>query len=116
MQKVGDNSAGGEVWVSGDQWGALKGQMLHLSYGDCSMLLVLREQVDGQAQGGVVPLPGRFLSGVMRGVFSDRRSPMSAACADGRPVRRGMVASSASAAGGKIRLPIGLSAHALACA
>src|ERR1044072_1262353 len=44
--------------------------MLHLSYGHCSMLLVLQEEVDGQAQGGVVPLPGRFLSGVMRGAFN----------------------------------------------
>ena len=72
MPKIADNSAGGQVWVTSDKWGVLQGQMLHLSYGHCSMLLVLRESVGGQIQGGVVPLPGRFLSGVMRGAFHPR--------------------------------------------
>ena len=64
-----DNSSGGQVWVTSDRWGPLQGQMLHLSYGKCSMMLVLRESVDGQPQGGVVPLKGRFPSGVCRGRF-----------------------------------------------
>jgi hypothetical protein len=113
IPKVADNSAGGEVWVTGAKWGALAGQMLHLSYGHCSMLLVLREQVDGQAQGGVVPLPGRFLSGVMRGVFNPR---------DGQLYVSGLRGWQTSAARDgcfqrvrcrpdKIQLPIGLSAH-----
>ncbi len=34
--------------------------------------LVLREKVDGQPQGAVVPLPGDFLSGVHRGRFNPR--------------------------------------------
>jgi hypothetical protein len=67
-----DNSAGGQVWVPPNHWGPLAGQMLHLSYGRCTMLLVLRDAANGGAQGGVVPLPGRFLSGVMRGRFSPR--------------------------------------------
>ena len=65
-----DNSSGGQVWVTSDRWGPLKDQMLHLSYGKCSMMLVLRESIEGQPQGGVVPLKGRFPSGVCRGRFS----------------------------------------------
>ena len=36
------------------------------------MALVLRDLVDGRSQGAVVPLPGRFLSGPMRGTFSPK--------------------------------------------
>ena len=43
--------------------------MIHFSYGTCSHLLLLRDEVDGQAQGAVVPLPGEFLSGAHRGRF-----------------------------------------------
>ena len=68
-----DNSAGGQVWIPEATWGPLGGQMLHLSYGRCTMMLVLR---DGNAnppiQSGVVPLPGRFASGVCRGRFHPR--------------------------------------------
>ncbi|MCI0744795.1 MAG: hypothetical protein L0Y58_05240 [Verrucomicrobia subdivision 3 bacterium] len=64
-----DNSSGSQVWVTSDRWGPLAGQLLNLSFGRCSMMLVLREVVDGQAQGGVVPLKGRFISGAMRGAF-----------------------------------------------
>ena len=63
-----DNSAGGQVWVPRDSWGALAGQMIHLSYGRCTMMLVVRDELSG-AQGGVVQLPGKFLSGAMRGRF-----------------------------------------------
>jgi len=65
-----DNSSGGQVWVTSDRWGPLQGQMLHLSYGRCATMLVLRESVAGQPQGGVVPLKGRFASGVCRGRFN----------------------------------------------
>jgi hypothetical protein len=36
------------------------------------MMLVLRDDNQGTAQGGIVPLPGRFLSGAMRGRFNPR--------------------------------------------
>jgi hypothetical protein len=36
------------------------------------MMLVLRDVVDGVAQGATVALPGRFLSGAMRGAFNPR--------------------------------------------
>jgi hypothetical protein len=64
-----DNSSGGQAWVTSDNWGPLKDQLLHLSYGKCDMMLVLREVVDGTPQGGVVVMKPYFLSGVMRGTF-----------------------------------------------
>jgi putative heme-binding domain-containing protein len=67
-----DNSSGGQAWVTSDRWGPLQGQLLHFSYGTGTFFLVLREQVDGQPQGAVVPLPGDFRSGVHRGQFNPR--------------------------------------------
>jgi hypothetical protein len=67
-----DNSGASQIWVPLDRWGPLGGQMLHLSWGRCQMMLVLRDVVEGTAQGAAVPLPGRFLSGPMRGAFSPR--------------------------------------------
>ncbi|HEX7862497.1 MAG TPA: DUF6797 domain-containing protein [Verrucomicrobiae bacterium] len=66
-----DNSAGGQVWVPEGTWGNLSGQMLHLSYGRCTMMLVLRDS-NSPSQGAVVPLPGRFASGVCRGRFNTK--------------------------------------------
>ncbi|MFN8827341.1 MAG: DUF6797 domain-containing protein [Planctomycetota bacterium] len=65
-----DNSSGGQVWVNGDGWRDLAGRLLHLSYGTCSVYLVLKEEVAGQVQGGVVRLPANFSSSCMRGRFS----------------------------------------------
>ena len=67
-----DNSTGSQVWAPKQGWGPLSGQLLNLSYGGCLMQLVLRDEVNGVPQGGVVPVPGRFLSGAMRGVVSPR--------------------------------------------
>ncbi|MSU34699.1 MAG: hypothetical protein EXS36_06230 [Pedosphaera sp.] len=64
-----DNSSGGQVWVPRDSWGPLGGQMLHLLWGRCSMMLVLRDVSSGASQGAVLPLPVRFLSGPNRGSF-----------------------------------------------
>ena len=65
-----DNSSGGQVWVTSDKWGPLKGHMLHTSYGTCSLFEVMQEQVDGTRQAAVVRLPLKFESGIMRGRFS----------------------------------------------
>ena len=65
-----DNSSGSQVTVTSDRWGPLNGQLLHFSYGAGTHFLVLREQVNDQAQGAVVPLPGDFRSGVHRGRFN----------------------------------------------
>jgi hypothetical protein len=68
-----DNSAGGQVWIPQNYWGPLGGQLLHLSFGRCTMMLVLRDQhAHHPMQGAVVPLPGRFASGVCRGRFNSR--------------------------------------------
>ncbi|MCA9139555.1 MAG: hypothetical protein KDB00_22430, partial [Planctomycetales bacterium] len=64
-----DNSSGGQVTVTSESWGPLQGQTIHLSFGTGSHFLVLRDQVNGQVQGAVVPLPGEFLSGTHRGRF-----------------------------------------------
>ena len=53
-------------------WGALAGHFLHFSWGRCMMMLVLRDVVDGVPQAATVSLPGRFLSGAMRGAFNPR--------------------------------------------
>jgi hypothetical protein len=65
-----DNSSGGQVWVTGAGWRDLDGRLLHLSYGTCSVYLVLAERVAGRMQGGLVRLPAEFSSSCMRGRFS----------------------------------------------
>ncbi len=65
-----DNSSSAQVEVTSDRWGPLKGQLIHFSFGAGTHFLVLRDQVDGQPQGAVVPLPGDFDSGVHRGRFN----------------------------------------------
>jgi hypothetical protein len=63
-----DNSSGGGVWVPSDRWGPFKGRLLHTSYGQSALFLVLRDEND-PAQGGVVKFPLRFSSGIMRARF-----------------------------------------------
>ncbi|WP_145082112.1 DUF6797 domain-containing protein [Aureliella helgolandensis] len=65
-----DNSAGGQVYIDSQKWGPLTGNMIHFSFGAGTHSLLLRDEVSGQLQGAVVPLPGDFLSGVHRGRFS----------------------------------------------
>jgi len=67
-----DNSSGGQAWVTNDRWGPLKGQLLHTSYGRGTLFLVLMEETGGVRQGGVVQLPLKFDSGIMRARFHPR--------------------------------------------
>ena len=67
-----DNSSGGQVWVTSDKWGPFMGDMLHMSYGSCSLFKVMKEEVGGQVQGGAVRFPLNFESGIMRARFSPR--------------------------------------------
>ncbi len=62
-----DNSSGGQAWVPPGAWGELSGELLHFSYGTCSLFHVMR---DG-AQGALVRLPLTLQSGVLRGRFRD---------------------------------------------
>ena len=86
MPKRTDNSGGAQVWATSDKWGPWKDQLLHLSYGTCSLFGVVREQVSGAnvpsskseirnpkseiVQGGVVRFPVNFQSGIMRARFN----------------------------------------------
>jgi hypothetical protein len=70
MPKNVDNSSGGQVWVTSDAWGPFKGELLHMSYGTSSLFKVLKEEVNGQMQGGVVRFPVKFTSSAMRGRFN----------------------------------------------
>jgi len=63
-----DNSPGGQVWVDSDRWGPLKGRLVHTSYGQSRLLLVLMDEE--RANGGVVRFPLSFASGIMRAQFS----------------------------------------------
>jgi azurin len=67
-----DNSSGGQVFASDERFGPLAKQIVHLSLGHGSWFLVLRDEVDGQPQGAVVPLPGEFRSGVHRAKINPR--------------------------------------------
>ena len=66
-----DNSNGGQVWITSDKFGPLSRQLLHMSYGKCKLYAVLKDEVAGQMQGGVVHVPLKFDSGVCRARFND---------------------------------------------
>lgn len=55
MPRHVDNSGAGQVWVESDDWGLPRGTMLHLS-GSARVMQLFHEQVNGDRQGGVVPL------------------------------------------------------------
>jgi len=65
-----DNSSGGQVWVTSDKWGPLKGHILHTSYGTASLFHVLMQNAGGILQGGVVQFPNKFATGIMRARFN----------------------------------------------
>jgi glucose/arabinose dehydrogenase len=65
-----DNSSGGQVWVPDGRWGPFAGQMLHLSYGKCSLFSVMTQMVGDVEQGAVARFPLAFDSGIMRARFS----------------------------------------------
>lgn len=71
-----DNSSGSQTWVTSDRWGPLKNHLIHFSFGRCAQFLVLREEVDGVTQGAITQIPGRFLSGAMRGTFNPKDGQM----------------------------------------
>jgi glucose/arabinose dehydrogenase len=108
-----DNSSGSQLWTP-HGWGPLGGHMLHLSFGICRSFLVLREVVGGVAQGGVVPLKPRFLSGAMRGTFRPQDGQLYVVGARGwqtSGIRDGCL-QRVRYTGKKIALPVALHAHA----
>lgn len=79
MHNFVDRSGGSHLWVPDDRWGALRGQIITISYGMGQMFLVLHETVDGVRQGGVTRFPLEFETGVMRGVFHPGNGQLYAA-------------------------------------
>ena len=67
-----DNSGGGQAWVTSSKWGPLKDQLLHLSYGQSKMYVVLKEEKHGQMQGGVARIPVELSSSAMRARMNPR--------------------------------------------
>ena len=65
-----DPSSGGQVWVTSDRWGPLQGRLLHTSYGTASLFQVFTQTTGDTVQGGVVQLPLKFATGIMRARFS----------------------------------------------
>ncbi|MCA8986624.1 MAG: hypothetical protein KDA78_03230, partial [Planctomycetaceae bacterium] len=65
-----DNSSGGQIEIVSRKWSVLNRRMLHFSFGTGAGFLLLHDEVHGQLQGAVVPLPGEFRSGAHRGRFS----------------------------------------------
>jgi hypothetical protein len=62
-----DNSSGGGVWITSDKWGPFRDRLLHTSYGQCSLFLVMMDQVNDQVQGAVAKFPNlEFESGIDR--------------------------------------------------
>ena len=64
-----ENSTGGMVEVTSDDWGPFQGNHVGISYGSSTHYLILRDDKGRRPQGAVVPLEGEFLSGSMRGAF-----------------------------------------------
>jgi hypothetical protein len=65
-----DNSCGGQAWVTSDKWGPFTGMLLHESYGQSSLFLIMKEEREGQMQGGAVKFPLKFTSSAMRARFN----------------------------------------------
>ncbi len=66
-----DNSSGSQIWVpENSPWGPVhRNEMLHFSYGKSSIFRVMRDEVDGQVQGGVYKLPIDLSIPAQRGKF-----------------------------------------------
>lgn len=71
-----DNSNGGQAWITGTKFGPLSGQLLHSSYGQSRLYLVMKEEVAGQMQGGVAPIPINFDSGICRMRFHEKQNAL----------------------------------------
>ena len=52
--------------MTSDKWGPLKDQLLHMSYGQSKLYVVLKEEKNGQMQGGVSRIPVDLSSSAMR--------------------------------------------------
>jgi len=109
-----DNSSGGQTWVADDRWGPFQGQMLHLSWGRCTLNLVVTEQVDGVWQGGAVAFPDlQFDSGPIVGRFNPKDGQLYVCGLDGwqTAARKDGSFERVRYTGGKAYMPKALNAH-----
>jgi hypothetical protein len=108
-----DNSSGSQVWVTNDRWGRLKGELLHTSYGKGTLFFVLRDEVRGVKQGGVVQFPLKFDSGIMRARFHPRDGQLYVAGLKGWQTvgARDGCLQRVRYTGGKVLMPVGLKVH-----
>ena len=127
LPKRVDNSGGDQVWVTSDKWGPWKDQLLHLSYGTCSVFGVLKEEVQSPAnprlstinsqrstllQGGVVRFPLNFQSGIMRARFNPKDGQLYVAGLRGWQTTgvKNAAFQRVRYTGAPVRMPIGLHA------
>ncbi len=61
-----DNSCGGQVWAADQRWGPLAGRLIHSSFGKGWLYYLSLQEIDGQMQSSIVPLPHQWQAGVMR--------------------------------------------------
>ena len=62
-----DNSTGGQLYITTDEWGPMKDRLVSFSFGTNTHYLVLEDMSGPKAQGAIVPLDGDFISGIHRG-------------------------------------------------
>jgi hypothetical protein len=78
-----DSSAADQVFAP-KQWGPLGGQMLHLSWGQCSVIHLMRDKIGDMEQAAACRVPiARTLSGCARGRFSPHDGQLYLACLNG---------------------------------
>jgi glucose/arabinose dehydrogenase len=66
-----DNSSAGGAWAPpGQKWGPFADHLIHTSYGYSSVFEVMDETVGDTKQAGIVKIPLKFNSGIMRSRFN----------------------------------------------
>ncbi|MFT5468138.1 MAG: azurin [Verrucomicrobiales bacterium] len=109
-----DNSAGGQVFIEHDAWKPLQGALVHTSFGNGTMSLILRDETADRTQGAVIPIRADFNSGAHRARFSPKDGQLYLTGSDGW----GNYAMDDGSfdrvryVGGKLNLPAAWKAHA----
>ena len=79
-----DNSSGDLTFLPKDpRLGPLSGRIIGTSFGYCTHYVVLRETIGKHSQGGIIPLPGEFLSGAHRARYNPKDGHLYIVGSDG---------------------------------
>ena len=81
-----DNSGGGQVWVTSDKW-PFKGEMLHMSYGQCRLFLDMMEEVRGALQDGGERIPITVIAKATRAMYNHHAGEHTITGLHGQPPR-----------------------------